>query len=91
MALGLNVFNLFYKFKVLVLVTLFVMVLWTTVSYLVDTRQEMPKAKSMVEFFRKVTSLEHSPKEEKVESTADVPTVKSFQGPCPPLSPYLSK
>lgn len=91
MALGLNVFNLFYKFKVLVLVTLFVMVLWTTFSYLVDTRQEIAKAKSMVEFFRKVTSLDYSQKEEKIESTADVPMVKSFQGPCPALSPYLRK
>ncbi|XP_023796934.1 beta-1,4-galactosyltransferase 4 isoform X2 [Cyanistes caeruleus] len=89
MALGLNVLNLFYKFKVLVLVTLFVMVLWTTFGYLVDTRQELPKAKIMVEFFRKVTSLEHSQKEEKIESTAGVPMVKSFQSPCPALSPYL--
>lgn len=89
MALGWNVFNLFYKFKVLVLVALFVMVLWTTFSYLVDTRQEIPKAKSMMEFFRKVTSLEHSQKEEKIESTADVPMVESFQDPCPALSPNL--
>lgn len=89
MALGWNVFNLFYKFKVLVLVTLFVMVLWTTFGYLVDTRQEIPKAKSMVEFFWKVTRLEHSQKEEKIESTADVLMVESFQDPCPALSPYL--
>lgn len=91
MALGLNVYHLFYKFKLLVLVTLFLMVLWTTFSYLVDTRQEIPKAKSVVEFFRKVTSLEHSQKEEKIKSTADIPVVKSFQGPCPALSPYLRK
>lgn len=89
--MGLSVFNLFYKFKVLVLVTLFVMVLWTTFSYLVDTRQEIPKAKSVMEFFRKVTSLEHSQKEEKIESTAEVPVAKSFQVPCPTLSPYLRK
>ncbi|XP_066031375.1 beta-1,4-galactosyltransferase 4 [Chamaea fasciata] len=86
MAMGLNTFNLFYKFKVLVLVALFVIVLWTTCSYLMDTRQEFPKAKSMVEFFRNLTSLDHSQKEEKIESTAEVPMVKV---PCPAVSPYL--
>lgn len=91
MALGWNVSNLFYKFKVLVLVTLFVMVLWNTFSYLVDTRQEIPKAKSMVEFFWKVARLEQSQKKEKIESTTDVPMVESFRDPCPALSPYLRK
>ncbi|KAM9300522.1 beta-1,4-galactosyltransferase 4 [Morus bassanus] len=89
MALGLHVFHLFYKFKVLVLATLGLMVLWATFSYFVDSRQQIFKAKSMVEDFRKVTSLEDSQKEEKTESIAHVPTVKSFQGHCPALSPYL--
>ncbi|XP_075293150.1 beta-1,4-galactosyltransferase 4 [Opisthocomus hoazin] len=89
MALSLNVFHLFYKFKVLVLVTLCLVMLWATFSYFVDSRQEISKAKSMVEVFRKVTSLEDSQKEEKMESTAKVPTVKAFQGHCPALSPYL--
>ncbi|NWR00928.1 B4GT4 galactosyltransferase, partial [Paradoxornis webbianus] len=84
--MGLNTFNLFSKFKVLVLVALFLIVLWTTFSYLVDTRQEFPKAKSMVEFFRNLTSLEHSQKEEKIESTSKVPLVKVS---CPAVSPYL--
>ncbi|KAM9247976.1 beta-1,4-galactosyltransferase 4 isoform 2-T3 [Leptosomus discolor] len=57
--------------------------------YFVDSRQEISKAKSMVEDFRKVTSLDDSPKEEEIESIATVPTVKSFQGHCPALSPYL--
>ncbi|XP_009272759.1 PREDICTED: beta-1,4-galactosyltransferase 4 [Aptenodytes forsteri] len=78
MALSLSVFHLFYKFRVLVLVTLCLMVLWATFSYLVDSRQESYKAKSMVE---------DSQKEEKIESIAKVPTVKSFH--CPALSPYL--
>ncbi|XP_074664776.1 beta-1,4-galactosyltransferase 4 [Strix aluco] len=89
MALSLYVFHLFYKFKVLVLVTLCLMVLWATFSYFVDSRQEVSKAKSVVKDFRKVTSLEDSQKEEKMESIADVPTVKPFQGHCPALSPYL--
>ncbi|KAM6319629.1 beta-1,4-galactosyltransferase 4 [Podargus strigoides] len=89
MALNLYVFHLFYKFKVLVLVTLCLMVLWATFSYFVDSRQEISKAKSMVEDFRKVNSLEDSQKEEKIESIVQVPTVKSFQGHCPALSPYL--
>ncbi|CAM9680664.1 unnamed protein product [Bubo scandiacus] len=89
MALSLYVFHLFYKFKVLVLVTLCLMVLWATFSYFVDSRQEVSKAKSMVKDFRKVTSLEDSQEEEKMESIADVPTVKPFQGHCPALSPYL--
>ncbi|KAF1407695.1 Beta-1,4-galactosyltransferase 4, partial [Spheniscus humboldti] len=76
--LSLYVFHLFYKFKVLVLVTLCLMVLWATFSYFVDSRQESYKAKSMVE---------DSEKEEKIESITKVPTVKSFH--CPALSPYL--
>ncbi|XP_032861070.2 beta-1,4-galactosyltransferase 4 [Tyto alba] len=89
MAVSLYVFHLFYKFKVLVLVTLSLMVLWATFSYFVDSRQEISKAKSMVEHFRKVTSVEDGQKEEKMESIANVPTVKSFQDHCPALSPYL--
>ncbi|KAM6145864.1 beta-1,4-galactosyltransferase 4 [Phoenicopterus ruber ruber] len=89
MALSLYVFHLFYKFKVLVLVTLCLMVLWATFSYFVDSRQQISKAKSMAEDFRKVTSLEDSQTEEKIESVAKVPTVKSFQDHCPALSPYL--
>ncbi|NWX41262.1 B4GT4 galactosyltransferase, partial [Steatornis caripensis] len=87
--LSLYVFHIFYKFRVLVLVTLCLMVLWATFSYFVDPRQEISKAKSMLEDFRKVTSLEGSQKEEKIVSVAEVPTVKSFQGHCPALSPYL--
>ncbi|KFW12360.1 Beta-1,4-galactosyltransferase 4, partial [Eurypyga helias] len=87
--LSLYIFHLCYKFKVLVLVTLCLTVLWATCSYFVDYRQEISKAKSMVENFRKVASLEDSQKEEKSESVAKVPTVKSFQGHCPSLSPYL--
>ncbi|KFP92080.1 Beta-1,4-galactosyltransferase 4, partial [Apaloderma vittatum] len=83
------VFHLFYKFKVLVLVTLCLMVLWATFSYFVNSRQEISKPKSMLENFRKVTSLEDSQKEDKMESTAAVSTLKSFQGPCPTVSPYL--
>ncbi|KFV00797.1 Beta-1,4-galactosyltransferase 4, partial [Tauraco erythrolophus] len=86
--LSLYGFHLFSKFKVLVLVTLCLMVLWATFSYFVDSRQEISKAKNM-EDFRKVASLEDRQKEEKTESIVKVPTVKSFQGPCPALSPYL--
>lgn len=91
MALSLYVFHVFYKFKVLVIVTLCLMVLWAMFGYFVDSRQEMFKAKSMVEDFRKVTNQEDSQKEEKIESVVKVSTVKSFQGPCPALSPYLRK
>ncbi|XP_010171329.2 beta-1,4-galactosyltransferase 4 [Antrostomus carolinensis] len=89
MALSLYVFHVFYKFKVLVIVTLCLMVLWAMFGYFVDSRQEMSKAKSMVEDFRKVTNQEDSQKEEKIESVVKVATVKSFQGHCPALSPYL--
>ncbi|XP_075621376.1 beta-1,4-galactosyltransferase 4 [Balearica regulorum gibbericeps] len=89
MALSLYVFHLFYKFKVLVLVTLCLLVLWATFSYFVDSRPDISKAESMMEDFRKVTSLEDSQKEEKIESIVKVPTVKSFHGHCPALSPYL--
>ncbi|NXF30803.1 B4GT4 galactosyltransferase, partial [Nyctibius bracteatus] len=87
--LSLYVFHLFYKFKMLVLVALCLTVLWATLSYFVDSRQEISKAKSMVEDFRKVTGLEDSQNEEKIESVGEVPTAKAFQGHCPALSPYL--
>ncbi|NXW61564.1 B4GT4 galactosyltransferase, partial [Eurystomus gularis] len=87
--LSFYVLHLFYKFKVLVLVSLCLMVLWAMFSYIMDSRQEISKTGSMVEDFRKVPSLEDSQKEEKMESVATVPTVKSFQGHCPALSPYL--
>ncbi|NWX70133.1 B4GT4 galactosyltransferase, partial [Alca torda] len=82
-------FHLFYKFKVLVLVSLCLMVLWTTFSYLVDSREQFSKAKSIVEDFRKVISLQDSQKEEKIKPSVKVPTVKSFQSYCPAVSPYL--
>ncbi|KFO73302.1 Beta-1,4-galactosyltransferase 4, partial [Cuculus canorus] len=85
----LYVFHLFYKFKMVVLVILCLMVLWATFSYFVDTRQEISKALIVVKDFRKVASLEDSQKEENFESTVEIPTVKSFQDPCPSLSPYL--
>ncbi|NXY47070.1 B4GT4 galactosyltransferase, partial [Ceuthmochares aereus] len=87
--LSLYVFHLFYKFKMVVLVILCLMVLWATFSHFVDTRQEISKALSMVKDFRKVVGLEGSQKEENFESTVEVPTVKYFQDPCPSLSPYL--
>ncbi|NXW00662.1 B4GT4 galactosyltransferase, partial [Fregetta grallaria] len=87
--LNLYIFHLFYKFKVLLLVTLCLMVLWATFSYFVDSGQEISKAKSMVKDFRKGNGLGDSQKEENVESIAKVPAVKSFQGHCPALSPYL--
>ncbi|KAM9389840.1 beta-1,4-galactosyltransferase 4 [Phaethornis superciliosus] len=89
MALRLCVFHLFYKFKMLVLITLCFVVLWATFSYFVDSRQEISKARSLVQDFRKLISLEDSKKEEKIESIAKVPTVTSFQDFCPELSPYL--
>ncbi|NXI37873.1 B4GT4 galactosyltransferase, partial [Galbula dea] len=85
----LYVFHLFYKFKVLVLVTLCLMVLWATFSYFVDSRQEISKARSLMEDFRNVPSLKDSQKGEKIEAIVTVPMVKSFQGHCPTLSPYL--
>ncbi|XP_010126676.1 PREDICTED: beta-1,4-galactosyltransferase 4 [Chlamydotis macqueenii] len=89
MALNLHIFHLFYKFKVLVLVTLCLMVLWATFSYFVDSRQEISKAKSIMEGFGKVTSLEDSQKEAEIKSVVEVPMVKSLQDHCPSLSPYL--
>ncbi|XP_010144287.1 PREDICTED: beta-1,4-galactosyltransferase 4-like, partial [Buceros rhinoceros silvestris] len=89
MAFSLYVFHLFQKFKVLVLVTLCFMALWATFSYFVDSRQDISKAKSMVDDFRKVPNLGDSQNEENIKSIATLPTVKSFQGPCPALSPYL--
>ncbi|KAM6386114.1 beta-1,4-galactosyltransferase 4-like [Alca torda] len=89
MALNSYGFHLFYKFKVLVLVSLCLMVLWTTFSYLVDSREQFSKAKSIVEDFRKVISLQDSQKEEKIKPSVKVPTVKSFQSYCPAVSPYL--
>ncbi|NXD07165.1 B4GT4 galactosyltransferase, partial [Nothocercus nigrocapillus] len=85
------VLHFFYKFKVLLLVTLCLMVLWATLSYIVDSRQAIPKAKSMVESFRKVISLEEEEdtEKEKTKATVEAPTVQSSQGHCPALSPYL--
>ncbi|NXA38224.1 B4GT4 galactosyltransferase, partial [Eudromia elegans] len=79
----------FYKFKVLLLVTLCLMVLWATFSYVVDSRQAIPKAKSMVENFRRVISLKEKEDSEKTKATVKTPTVQSSQGHCPALSPYL--
>ncbi|NWX82860.1 B4GT4 galactosyltransferase, partial [Nothoprocta pentlandii] len=84
------VLHFFYKFKVLLLVTLCLMVLWATLSYIVDSRQAIPKAKSMVENFRKVISLEKEEDgEEETKATVKAPTAPSSQGRCPALSPYL--
>ncbi|NXI49826.1 B4GT4 galactosyltransferase, partial [Chloroceryle aenea] len=85
----LYVLHLFYKFKMLVLVALCLMALWATFSYFVDSGQDISKVRSIMEHFRKVPSLEDSQKEEKIESIATVPIVKSFQDHCPALSPYL--
>nr|XP_013805648.1 PREDICTED: beta-1,4-galactosyltransferase 4 isoform X2 [Apteryx mantelli mantelli] len=90
MALSSYVLHFFYRFKVLLLVTLCLMVLWATLSYIVDSGQAIPKAKSVVENFRKVTSLEEEEDSQKMtKSTVKVPTVQSSQGHCPALSPYL--
>ncbi|XP_035170694.1 beta-1,4-galactosyltransferase 4 [Oxyura jamaicensis] len=91
MALNLYVFHVFYKFKVLLLITLCLMVLWATFSYFVDSGQTVPKPKNVVEDFRKATSLQeegNSWKDEKMKLTAAVPAT-SPQGHCPALSPYL--
>ncbi|NXS96918.1 B4GT4 galactosyltransferase, partial [Jacana jacana] len=87
--LNLYIFHLFYKFKLLVLVTLCSMVLGATFCYFVDSREQIYKAKILVEDFRKSISLHDSQKEEKMESIAKVPTMKSSQSHCPALSPYL--
>ncbi|NXO03885.1 B4GT4 galactosyltransferase, partial [Rhinopomastus cyanomelas] len=87
--LSLCVFNVFHKFRLLVFVILCFMVLWATFSYLVDSRQQISKTKSMMEDFGKVPGLWHSQKEKKIESIATVSTVKSLQSHCPVLSPYL--
>ncbi|NXP52970.1 B4GT4 galactosyltransferase, partial [Heliornis fulica] len=87
--LGLYVAHLFHKFKVLVLVTLCLMALWATFIYFMDSTQQISKAKSMVENFRKVISLEGAQKEEKTKSITEVSTVKSFQDLCPAVSPHL--
>lgn len=92
MALNLYVFHVFYKFKVLLLITLCLMVLWATFSYFVDSGQSMPRPKN--EDFRKATSLQeegNSWKDEKMKLTAAVPATTSPQGHCPALSPYLRK
>ncbi|XP_010212042.1 PREDICTED: beta-1,4-galactosyltransferase 4 [Tinamus guttatus] len=91
MALSSYILHFFYKFKVLLLVTLCLMVLWATLSYIMDSRQAIPKAKGMVENFRKVISLEEEEdsEKEKTKATLKAPTVQSSQGHCPALSPYL--
>uniref|UniRef100_A0A8C9FG25 Beta-1,4-galactosyltransferase n=1 Tax=Pavo cristatus TaxID=9049 RepID=A0A8C9FG25_PAVCR len=92
MALSLYVFHFFNKFKVLLLVTLCLMVLWAAFSYFVDSGQTIPKLKSVGERFGKMISLEEeedSQKEEKMKLTEEVPATKPPQGPCPALSPYL--
>ncbi|XP_015731727.1 beta-1,4-galactosyltransferase 4 [Coturnix japonica] len=92
MALSLYVFHFFNKFKVLLLVTVCLMVLWAAFSYFVDSGQTIPKLKSVGEHFGKIISLEEeedSQNEEKMKLTEEVPTTKPPQGPCPALSPYL--
>nr|XP_013038983.2 beta-1,4-galactosyltransferase 4 [Anser cygnoides]XP_013038994.2 beta-1,4-galactosyltransferase 4 [Anser cygnoides]XP_047913921.1 beta-1,4-galactosyltransferase 4 [Anser cygnoides]XP_047913923.1 beta-1,4-galactosyltransferase 4 [Anser cygnoides] len=92
MALNLYVFHVFYKFKVLLLVTLGLMVLWATFSYFVDSGQSIPKPKNVVEDFRKATRLQeegNSWKDEKMKLTAAVHATTLPQGPCPAVSPYL--
>ncbi|NXJ68204.1 B4GT4 galactosyltransferase, partial [Rostratula benghalensis] len=87
--LNLYVIHLFSKYKLLVFVALCLTVLGATFCYLVDSGEQIYKANRMVENFRKVMNLHGSQKEEKIESTAKVPTVKSFQSRCPAQSPYL--
>ncbi|XP_048789713.1 beta-1,4-galactosyltransferase 4 [Lagopus muta] len=92
MALSLYVFPFFNKFRVLLLVTLCLMVLWAVFSCFVDSGQTIPKLKSVGKHFGKIISLEEeedSQKEEKMKLTEEVPATKPPQGPCPALSPYL--
>lgn len=94
MAISLYVFHFFNKFKVFLLVTLCLMMLWAAFSYFVDSGQTIPKLKSVGEHFGKIISLEKkedSQKEEKMKITEGVPATKPPQGPCPALSPYLRK
>lgn len=94
MALSLYVFPFFTKFRVLLLVTLCLMVLWAVFSCFVDSGQTIPKLKSVEKHFGKFISLEEeedSQKEEKMKLTEEVPATKPPQGPCPALSPYLRK
>lgn len=55
MAISLYVFHFFNKFKVFLLVTLCLMMLWAAFSYFVDSGQTIPKLKSVGEHFGKRT------------------------------------
>lgn len=85
------ILHLSYKFRLLLIFIFCIMVVaWATSSYLVDTVQETPKAKSLVENFRNATMLEKENQKKKSMSTVEeVPTVKSTVSHCPALSPYL--
>ncbi|KAG6921198.1 beta-1,4-galactosyltransferase 4 [Chelydra serpentina] len=65
MGLGSAILHLSYKFRLLLLFILCMMVVaWATSSYLVDTVQETPKAKSVVMNFGKATvksTMSHCP------------------------------
>ncbi|XP_065429123.1 beta-1,4-galactosyltransferase 4 isoform X2 [Chrysemys picta bellii] len=90
MGLSSVILHLSYKFRLLLIFILCMMVVaWATSSYLVDTVQETPKAKSLVENFRKATMLEKENQKKKAMSTVEVHTVKSTMSHCPALSPYL--
>ncbi|XP_050816738.1 beta-1,4-galactosyltransferase 4 isoform X2 [Gopherus flavomarginatus] len=90
MALSSVIFHLSYKFRLLLLFSLCMMVVaWATSSYLVDTMLETPKAKSLVENFRKATTLEKENQKKKAMTTVEVHTVKFTMSHCPALSPYL--
>ncbi|NXU52443.1 B4GT4 galactosyltransferase, partial [Turnix velox] len=79
----------FYKFKLLVLVSLSLIALWATFGYFVDTREQIFKAKTMVESFRKVIFLQDSQNEEKIKSGVKITPVESIESHCPAVSPHL--
>lgn len=100
MGFSFGVLHLSYKFKLLLVLALCVMVVgWASSNYIMVALQETPKAKSLLDNLVLEREEEEAEKEEEEEenqnkkmiSTMKVPTVKSTVGQCPALSPYLRK
>ncbi|XP_025067523.1 beta-1,4-galactosyltransferase 4 isoform X1 [Alligator sinensis] len=98
MGFSFGVLHLSYKFKLLLVLALCVMVVgWASSNYIMVALQETPKAKSLLDNLVLEREEEEAEKEEEEEenqnkkmiSTMKVPTVKSTVGQCPALSPYL--
>uniref|UniRef100_A0A7M4E7C7 Beta-1,4-galactosyltransferase n=1 Tax=Crocodylus porosus TaxID=8502 RepID=A0A7M4E7C7_CROPO len=92
MGFSFGVLHLSYKFRLLLVLALCVMVVgWASSNYIMVALQETPKAKGLLDnlVLEREEEEEEENQNKQMISTMKVPTVKSTVGQCPARSPYL--